>query len=156
MRRTTTLTVAYGFEFSRETVFDAWLDSDSVGEWLFATPSGEVVSVELDPRVDGSYRIVDRRGSDEVAHSGEYLKIQRPSRLKFTFKVLKYSDDTTTVTIDLRTTPVGCDLLLTHDGVYEEFLEATRAGWINILMSLNRMLRDKLSQVESSRPGSVI
>jgi uncharacterized protein YndB with AHSA1/START domain len=37
---------------------DAWLDPEKATKFLFARPGGEMVRVEIDPRVGGRYSIV--------------------------------------------------------------------------------------------------
>lgn len=129
------LRISRRFEASAERVFDAWLDAETAGKWLFATPTGEMTCVEIDARVGGKFRLVRSDGED-VEHIGEYLVIERPRRLVFTFKVPKYSAESTRVSVDI--VPVGkeCELTLTHEGVLPEWSERTREGWAMILESL--------------------
>jgi|HubBroStandDraft_2_1064218.scaffolds.fasta_scaffold35117_1 uncharacterized protein YndB with AHSA1/START domain len=123
------------FNASIERVFDAWLDPEKAGKWLFATPTGKMVRVEIDPRVGGTFNIT-RRESEDIEHVGTYLEIDRPRRLVFTFGVPKFSKELTRVSIDLKPLPTGCELTLTHEGVLPEWLEQTKEGWGMILDSL--------------------
>lgn len=70
-----TVRVTRHFEFSAERVFDAWLDPHKVGRWLFTTPTSQIVRVQIDARVGGGFLIVDRRGGEDVEHTGEYLEL---------------------------------------------------------------------------------
>src|SRR5919107_5527696 len=97
--------------------FDAWLDPDKARTFLFATPSGEMVRADIDKRVGGAFRLVDRRDGQDVEHTGTYLEIDRPRRLVFTFAVPKYSSVYTQVTVDIISEGSGCTLTLTHEGV---------------------------------------
>lgn len=128
------------FNISPERVFDAWLDPRKACGFLFATPSGRIVRVDIDPRVGGSFVIVDRRDGDDVAHIGEYMEIIRPRRLVFTFSVPKFSAQRTLVTIDIVPSGSGCELTLTHEDVIPEYASGTEAGWNLILDALDAML----------------
>jgi uncharacterized protein YndB with AHSA1/START domain len=102
-----TVTVTRHFSASPERVFDAWLGPQTADKWLFATPTGRMVRVEIDARIGGRFVIVDRRNGEDVEHSGEYLEIDRPHRLSFTFGVPKYSPLFTKVTIDIEPSASG-------------------------------------------------
>ncbi len=133
------LQVIRRFQAAAERVFDAWLDPDTAGKWLFATESGQMIRVEIDPRVGGSFNFT-RRDGDDVEHVGEYLEIDRPRRLVFTFSVPKFSKQITRVTIDIVPVGSGCELTLTHEGVLPEWADQTQAGWGMILDSLGKVL----------------
>ncbi|MFC5475478.1 SRPBCC family protein [Paraherbaspirillum soli] len=131
-----TVHVKRHFAASPERVFDAWLDPDSAGQWLFATVSGRMVRVDIDARIGGKFVFVDLRGDEEVGHAGEYLAIERPRHLAFTFVVDKYSSDSTRVTVDIAPAEGGCELSLSHEGVYPDYASRTEAGWRGILDGL--------------------
>jgi uncharacterized protein YndB with AHSA1/START domain len=128
--------VTHRFSASPERVFDAWLDPRKAGKWLFATPSGQMMRAEIDPRVGGSFTFVDRRDGEDVEHTGEYLEIDRPRRLVFTFTVPKFSPVSTRVTIDIVPQGDGCDLTLNHEGVLADYASRTKDGWAGILEGL--------------------
>ncbi|MGO9340420.1 MAG: SRPBCC family protein [Terracidiphilus sp.] len=130
------------FNASPERVFDAWLDPKTAGKWLFATPSGQMVRVEIDARPGGRWILVDRRNGEDVEHSGGYLEIDRPRRLVFTFGVPKYSSEITEVTVEIEPAESGCDLTLTQTGVPDEYLESNEKGWIGILVGLAESLAE--------------
>lgn len=130
-----TVKVTRRFSASAERVFDAWLDPKSAGKWLFATPTGEMVKVEIDARVGGGFVIVDRRDGEDVAHVGQYLEIDRPRRLVFTFGVPKYSDEADRVEVEITSLEDGCELTLTH-ALQPEWEEGARSGWTGILEGL--------------------
>jgi uncharacterized protein YndB with AHSA1/START domain len=124
------------FAARAEDVFDAWLDPAAVGGWLFATPGGRMVRVEIDARVGGTFAIVEQRGEVAVEHTGTYLEIDRPRRLAFSFCVPQYSAETTRVTVEVAARGAGCELTLTHEGVLPEYSERTTEGWTGILAHL--------------------
>lgn len=129
-----------GFSAPAERVFEAWLDARTAGKWLFATPAGKMGKVEIDARVGGSYLIVEGREGIDVEHIGEYLEIDRPHRLVFILKVPKYSQESTTVTVEIRTLDSGCELTLTHEGVLPDYIASTTSGWNMILHQLSATL----------------
>jgi two-component system cell cycle response regulator DivK len=125
-----------------EAVFDAWLDPASAGAWLFATPDGESVRVEIDARVGGRYEIVERRDGEEVLHTGLYEAIERPERLVFTLAVPLYSDREDQVTIVIRPDGDGCELSLgqTRSQGAPASAERIQRGWSHILAALAERL----------------
>jgi uncharacterized protein YndB with AHSA1/START domain len=135
-----TARVTRRFDASIERVFDAWLDPQKAGTWLFATPTGQIVRVEIDARVGGSFVITRREGNDDIEHVGTYLELDRPRRLVFTFAVPKFSTEATRVSLDFKAPSKGCELTLTHEGVLPEWLDRTTEGWGGILSSLAGVL----------------
>jgi len=128
-----TVRVSRRFPQAAERVFDAWLNPRLASRFLFATETGTMVRAEIEPRVGGRFTFVDRRDGDDVEHVGEYLEIDRPRRLAFSFGVPKFSAEMTRVTIDITPVGDGCELTLTHEGVLPDYRERTTGGWTKIL-----------------------
>ena len=125
---------------SAERVFDAWLDPKTAGRWLFATPTGEMVRVEIDARVGGAFCFTDRRDGEDIDHVGRYEAIDRPRRLAFSFSVPKFSAESTRVIVEIAALDNGCELTLTHEGVLPDYIERTKGGWTMILDRLAETL----------------
>lgn len=142
-RKTVSLTVKRRFKASPERVFDAWLNPEIARKWLFATETGEMVRAETDPKVGGRFNFTDRRDGEDAEHVGEYLVIERPTRLVFTFAVPKYSPEYDRVSVEIARTDEGCELTLTNEmspEIHAEWGEKTREGWTMILDALAREL----------------
>lgn len=121
---------------SAERVFDAWLTPESARQWLFATPGGQMVRAEIEPRIGGEFCLVDRRGGVDVAHVGLWLDLTRPTQLVFSFGVPAVSGTFTPVTVDIAPLPDGCEITLLHEGVPAELADRTQAGWAATLERL--------------------
>jgi uncharacterized protein YndB with AHSA1/START domain len=122
-------------------VFDAWLDPKLARRFAFATPEGEMIRADIDPRVGGRFNFTDRRAEmGDVEHVGEYEVIERPRRLVFTFAVPKYDPKHTRVSLDFAAVDGGTEVTLTHEGVPPEYQEQTPKGWEMILGSLETAL----------------
>jgi uncharacterized protein YndB with AHSA1/START domain len=121
--------VTHRFAASAERVYDAFLDPARAGRFMFATATGQIVRCEIDARVGGGFVIVDRRGGEDVAHTGRYLELDRPRRIVFTFSVEKYPTDADKVTIEIAPLREGCELTLTHEmsAEYAGFKARTRS-----------------------------
>ena len=124
----------------RERVFQAWLDSESLAHWM--RPAGTShATVTVDPRVGGGFRIV-MEGAPHgcVEHTGEYLAIEPPSRLSFTW-ISKHTDQRpTVVTIEFHERGTGTELVLTHRGLPASQVEGHRRGWTDIVRLLDESL----------------
>lgn len=137
------LTVTRDFAAPAERVFDAWLNPAEARRFLFATPDGEMLTCEIDPRVGGRALIVERRASGEARHRMQFEVINRPSRLVFLFAADPAAEGQwTRVSVHIAPTATGCTLTLTHemDPEWAAYEEQTRKGWTMILGSLARTL----------------
>jgi uncharacterized protein YndB with AHSA1/START domain len=125
-----------------EEVFDAWTDPKSLREWMCPGPIVEAVAT-LDVRVNGRFTIVMKSPAGDVVHTGQYLAIDRPRRLVFTWVSNAVHGRTTQVTIELR--PHGAahtELTLVHEDVPDaEAFASHESGWSQILSKLEACLR---------------
>ncbi|MET0808330.1 MAG: SRPBCC domain-containing protein [Pseudoxanthomonas sp.] len=124
-----------------ERVFDAWLVPRTLGMWMFGPRVREenVVRLDVDPRVGGQFSLKVERNGQLVDHVGEYLEMERPRRLAFTWAVKGDSDEAPSrVSIDIVASGGGCVLTLVHvmDVKWAEYAERTEAGWNTMLESL--------------------
>ena len=132
------LVVRRTIPISRERVFDAWLDPARLAR--FMRPGGIVrTTAEVDPHVGGRFRIVmTHPGSEpeEVEHTGEYLLIERPERLSFTWRSVHTDNKPTVVTIEFHERGTSTEVVLTHRGLPARTTESHRKGWGDILQTL--------------------
>lgn len=136
------LTIRRDFAASPERVFDAWLDPDQARRFLFATPEGEMRTVEIDARIGGQALIVERRAQGDAGHRLQFEVIERPARLVFLFAADPAAEgEWTRVSIDIVPNATGCTLTLTHemDPQWAAYEDQTRSGWTMILDSLARI-----------------
>jgi uncharacterized protein YndB with AHSA1/START domain len=133
--------VTHSFAAAPERVFDAWLDPAIARRFLFATPTGEMIRADVDARVGGQFNFVDRRPDmGDVLHTGEYLEIDRPRRLAFTFSVPQFNPDFTRVVVEIAPTAAGCEVTLTQSDVPAEWADRSKEGWGKILGVLEGVL----------------
>ncbi|MGH8061176.1 MAG: SRPBCC family protein [Pseudoxanthomonas sp.] len=129
------------FEASPESVFDAWLVPRTLGQWMFGprVRDENVVRLDVDPRVGGSFSLKVERNGELVDHVGQYLEIERPHRLVFTWSIKDDSNDAPSeVHIDIEASGSGCVLTLVHrmDVKWSEYADRTRDGWTTMLGAL--------------------
>lgn len=139
--------VNHRFPASAEAVFDAWLDPELIGKWMFgpAVRDEQVVRTLIDPRVGGAFSFVVRRQGKEISHLGEYLTIERPHRLVFTWTTADSLPATSRVTIEILSLENQCELTLTHE-IQPEWLDyAARIeeSWSKMLHVLEAALSEE-------------
>ena len=78
-----TLVVRRTIPATREEIFDAWITADRLKTWM-CPPGVTSATATIDARVGGRYSIV-MHGERDYDHEGEYLVIDRPSKLSFTW-----------------------------------------------------------------------
>ena len=134
------LVVRRNIAVPRQRVFDAWLDSESMAHWM---RPGKVThsTVSVDPRVGGRFRVQMHGGDGECFdHKGEYLVIEPPSLLSFTW-ISEGTDHTpTVVTIEFLEAGSGTELVLTHRQLAPKAIEGHRGGWSDAIRVLDEVL----------------
>jgi uncharacterized protein YndB with AHSA1/START domain len=126
---------------SREEVFTAWSDPESIRHWMCP---GDVILAEaqLDFRVGGRFRIIMKGEREDYDHNGTFQVIEPPAKLSFTW-ISKGTDlKTTLVTVELFEREGATELILTH----ERFPSADRmrhhkSGWGQIADRLAEYLQ---------------
>jgi uncharacterized protein YndB with AHSA1/START domain len=89
------------FDAPRRLVFEVMTQPDHVKRWWGRLGEGYSVPVcEIDLRVGGAWRFVNRHPQGEVVFYGEYREISAPSRLVFTEIFAQFPDTVSVVSSD--------------------------------------------------------
>lgn len=126
-----------------EQVFDAWLDPKDAARFMFATPTGTIIRCEIDARVGGRFLITDRRPDGDADHHGQFIELNRPSRIVFLFRGPGTSEgEWSKVTIEIAPNAAGSLLTLTHQipARWASYADPVRQGWTMILDTLARQM----------------
>lgn len=129
-------------------VFDWWTQADKMSEWM--SPLG-IAEATVDLRVGGAFRIEMRSGDVAIDHTGEFLEIEIPRRLVFTWVSPFTGSAPSLVTVELE--PVGNDttkLTLIHSRLPQAIAASHRDGWGTMLDRLATNLRTEGARWQST------
>jgi len=144
MSETVTVVVQRVMPATPEDVFDEWLDPEALQEWMCPHPV-RVVDVTVEARVGGVVRFdVDNAGT-RVLISGQFLTIDRPHLLRFTWSNSDWEDPTQTSVVNVTFEPVGSEqtlMSIEHSLLPPTEFESFHTGWIRTF----DQLADKLSR----------
>lgn len=128
-------------------VFRWWTEPDLLRQWM--APIG-TVEADIDLRIGGALRIVMKGDGRVIEHTGEYLEIDPPRRLMFTWVSSYTGIKPSVVTVELH--PAGknvTDLHLVHSQLPQDAASSHRDGWGAMLDRLS----GRLTQKEGIRHG---
>ena len=130
---THTLTVRQKVAASATELFDAWLDSAKLAEWM--RPSDTRRSdVNIDARVGGEFVVLMHTPKGEIPHTGAYQVIDRPRRLVFTWNSPAAGHRNSTVKVDFKPAGRDTEVVLTHEKLPDAGeVEGHTKGWTHIL-----------------------
>ncbi len=120
------------FAVGRTTLFDALTRPEIMSEWFYGMDEGRA-EVDSDFRVGGKYEIRmfkadgSEAGCADYAPHGEYLEIEAPSRVVFTW-ISEGFVDHSVVTIVLEERDGATELTLRHE-LPEAVIPDHRQGW---------------------------
>ena len=123
-----------------EDVFDAWTDPEQARRWM--CPVGSTVSdLTLEARVGGRLQLVMRVDGRDFLHLGEFLEVEPPRRLVFTWITMHTHYRKSVVTVELEPVDDRTELCITHVLLPdEELADAHRKGWEGLLDHLETRL----------------
>jgi uncharacterized protein YndB with AHSA1/START domain len=107
---TTSLQLRRTLAYPPERVWRAFTDPTALAGWFW--PARFATEAEIDLRVGGRYRI-DGPGAG-MAVSGEYVHVEPPARLVFTWRWDGDLDETL-VSVEFVRTDMGTDLVIMHE-----------------------------------------
>ena len=128
---------------SRQEVFEAWTNVESVKQWM--CPEGSFVSfVELDVRVGGAFRIDMHIEGAEVVHTGIYRAITPPEKLVFTWVSRNAHYRASLVTVELFAHGDTTELVLRQiDLPDEQAVQQHISGWTELMEHLALTLQKR-------------
>jgi uncharacterized protein YndB with AHSA1/START domain len=120
-------------------VYAAWVDPAALAS--FIAPAPGTARVEIDPRVGGRLQIVMTFPDRVTEIEGEFLVLDRPHRISFSWRPLRAAFDSV-VTVALE--PHGeaeTRMTITHTRLPHEWLSSYETGWGSIAEALRRLVR---------------
>jgi uncharacterized protein YndB with AHSA1/START domain len=129
------------FEVPCDELFDSWVNPSILTKWFFTTATSELHRAEFEPWEGGNWTVVDRREGEYFAATGQYLQIDRPHRLMFTFGMLQLSAEFVHVVVNIARAAAGSELTLTHEYLPWMGTRSPERGWHAMFDVLARYLR---------------
>jgi uncharacterized protein YndB with AHSA1/START domain len=136
------LRIERSFEAPLERVFDAWTSADVMRRWLHCGPDWETPIAEVELRVGGKIRILMRDADGDLhGAAGEYLAIERPQRLVFTWTFDRHPDNHQLIELEFSEHEGVTTVVMINSGIESEGLEdSQRTGWHLCYVELERAL----------------
>lgn len=130
------------FEVSANVVFDAWITDNLVRKWLFAGPTSEIISVDIDAQKGGYFSIVEFELIEKqyINHFGYYKELNKPSRILFSLEAPRQFKGETIVCVEIVGNENGCELILSQTGDSDKVPET---NWHNMLQELKTIVEKK-------------
>ena len=126
-----------------EQVFEAWTDADQMKLWLYPAP-GIYAEADCDPVVGGHYRLVKIFDWGARVVSGEYLVVEPPHRLVFTWAADDWGPDTRPSQITVTLLPDGdaTEMTIVHEQLPNpRIFGGAKLAWVSVVDRLEETLR---------------
>ncbi len=125
-----------------EAVYDEWLDQTALAEFMCPSPDTRATTIACDPRIGGKLIIVMGDPAGDVHITGEYVVLDRPRRLSFTWRHAGGVDSVVTITFE----PHGEDqtlMTISHVQLPPHLVPGHEAGWTSIAQHLETRLKPR-------------
>lgn len=124
------------FEASPERVYDAWTDPKYASLWLFAGPTDEAHTCEMDARPGGRWTITATRGGVLYTATGEFLEADRPRKVSLTFAMPQFSPEHDFIIVTFEADGDGCIMRFRQEGIAQEAKGPSESGWTPMFRGL--------------------
>ena len=118
-------------------VFDAWTDPNRMAEWL--SPVGHA-EAEVDLQVTGRFKVSMIGETTRIEHTGEYLVVNPPNELSFTWQSLYTGSEPSVVTVLFQAEGDETRIVLIHRRLPEGQVDPHTQGWEAMITRLAGLL----------------
>lgn len=130
-----------------ERLFEAWTRAEEIRKW-WGPQNVKCIAAEVDLRVGGVYRIANQFPDGTILWiSGEFLTVERPHRLEYTWRVGSADAPLERVTVQFVCSGAYTEIIVTHAHIADEPNRSRHEqGWQGCLAGL----KDYLDRASSS------
>lgn len=121
-----------------DVVYDEWLDPGALSDWMCPRPA-RCRNVESDPRVGGLLRIDIEDEGVEFSVSGQYLVLDRPRQLSFSWSCTAWPDPSIRSVVNVLLEPRENEqtlMTIEHSLLPPELVDQHEQGWTAIAEQL--------------------
>ena len=132
-----TLTVSRTIPAPRKRVFGAWTSPSELKKWWNIGEGWKTSSAEFDLRVGGKFSIANEPlGGGVVMITGEFLVVEPPSKLAYTWVFPGEKTEESMVTVEFRDLGKQTEVVVTHSKASKAMLLGAIEGWDAALVGL--------------------
>lgn len=139
------LTISRKINASQKALFNAWIEPETLKQFMFPMPGTSITRAEVDARLGGKYHLVMSVGESDIPIHGEYKTFDKYQELSFTWLSPHVGKQSL---VTLKFMPISeneTELTLHHQGFdTEEEKKNHDGGWNEILSNLDNILQRRL------------
>lgn len=126
-----------------DAVFRAFTDPVLLRKWM--SPVG-YAEASVDARVGGALHVAMIDGDVRIEHAGEFLELDRPRRMRFTWNSPYTGAAGSVVTVTLAPDGEGTRLTLVHEQLPGDVVSPHQSGWNAMVERLASVLAEMNAQ----------
>jgi len=138
---TETLRVSRIVPARKEMVFKAWTDPSQLKKWWCIGEGWTTPFAEVDLRVGGRIALGNQPlGGGTVVITGEFLRVEPPDRLVYTWRFPGARPEESVVTVEFNELGAQTEVVITHERSPKAMAPGAIAGWRTALEGLASFL----------------
>ena len=138
---TETLRVRKIVPAAKERVFRAWTDPAQLKRWWSIGEGWKTSFAEVDLKVGGKFSLENQPpGGDNVMITGEFLSVEPPDRLVYTWRFPGARPEEGIITVEFKELGGRTEVVVTHERSSRAMSPGAIAGWKAALESLASFL----------------